>query len=145
MGTGEQAPVWQQLIEPEDKPKENPEEESQDSQSLFTIRLYPKLPLRPYYCRVKVLNASRRLFVCDLGYSYSSLDNPIKEDFIRLICNPFGDPKCQCTIDIVNGEPIRHGHHSGHRTSFSTNFHGAEYVEVVEWDNKDALAVVRSA
>ena len=80
------------MIEPEDKPKENPEDESQDSQSLFTIRLYPKLPLRPYYCRVKVLNASsRRLFVCDLGYSYSSLDNPIKDEFIRLQCNPYDD------------------------------------------------------
>ena len=120
------------MIEPEDKPVENPEDESQDSQSLFTIRLCPKLPLRHYYCRVKVLRASRRLFVCDLGYSYFPIDNPIKEDFIRLQCNPFGDPKCDCTIDIINGEPIRHGHHSGHRTSFSTNFHGAEYVEVVE-------------
>ena len=28
METGDQAQVWQQMIEPEDKPKENPEEES---------------------------------------------------------------------------------------------------------------------
>ena len=28
------------MIEPEDKPKENPEDESQDSQNLFTIRLH---------------------------------------------------------------------------------------------------------